>query len=82
MYNTLVFVCSQPVPCWTLEQINDEIYTDSDTNQDGALDAAELDVMLAGWGIVSKIFCCFKRHDITGKVNATGIYCPMQNVLV
>ena len=54
-YNSQCTLCSENIPCWTLDQINDQIYLDSDVNQDGALDGAEMSGMLAAWGIVGKM---------------------------
>jgi len=48
-------VYSENIPCWTLEQIADQIYLDHDTNNDGSMDVFELEALLVDWGIVCKL---------------------------
>ena len=44
------------IACWTLEQINDQIYLDNDLNMDNSIDRTEMDALLVNWGIVGKAF--------------------------
>jgi len=53
LHELIVFclILSENIPCWTLEQINDQIYLDNDLNQDDSLDATERLALVTKWGI-------------------------------
>jgi len=75
------------IACWTLEQINDQIYLDNDLNNDNAIDGPEMDRLLVNWGIVGTTFLIALNYgssltlSLTFDLYTVVIVCNRGNVL-